>query len=1102
MKQFLLSILLIFLFTAIQAQTDTAFWFAAPEVTYNGGAAHSDRPIYLRLTTLSAASTVSVSEPANVGFTTKNITIPAYSSYTFDLTSDINQIESKPPNTTLNYGLYIQSTNKITAYYEESSLNNPEMFVLKGANALGTTFFVPTQNLMDNDITKVPPAYSSFDIIATEDNTIVTITPAKDIVGHLAGVTFSVTLNKGQVYSAAAVSNLAAGHLSGSVVSSNKPIAITVKDDSIGGGGYYDCLDLAGDQIVPVGIIGSKYISIPGYLNNSPLANPPTDWVFIVATQNNTAVTINNVLETTLNAGQTYQRGVHDSTLYIDASSPIYALHLSGFSCEVGHALLPTIECTGSSIVGFTRSLSIPLFMNILVPAGGESGFSFNGNNTIITAAMFSPVLYSGGQWMYARIPVSTTDLPAGSAAIVTNSIQQFHLGVIHGDVNGCRYGYFSDFNHFIEKLSTSAPNNTLCENNPIQLICDVGDAKFVNFQWTGPNYTSNSQSPIISNVSVNNAGTYYCTASKANCSNLEDSVIVTVNQLPNTKIAVTNPICTGTTASFTSANFIAGSNDVWIDPFNNIISLNNSYNKNIKQIADSGRYILKETLLGCSSSDTVHLMVDTSPVAVILPVTSPCQSQYLALSSLPTVSGATYAWSGPNNFKSVKPIDTVFNYNNIDTGIYTLTTTSGVCTAISTVDVSIREMPVIQFNPLTAVCSNVSPFIINASETSGIQGNGVFSGNGISNIATGLFNPLLADIGSNTIYYTFNANGCIASSQQSITVNTSPSASIIPVNDPCQFQYLPLQALSTAGAVINWIGPNGFHSTKLTDTVYNYSNVDTGIYSFTAQLANCSSNAAIDVSIRPIHVIQFAALNTVCENAASFDIPASEITGIAGVGLFTGNGIINATTGLFNPKTAGSSNSTISYTYTAANGCKASQQQSIAVIPAPFVTTIPEQNIFLGNSAELQTSVTGVYNSILWSPSFSLNDATIASPVATPTTTTTYIINVFNNNGCTAKDTAIIKVLLNIKIPNAFTPNGDGKNDNWEIKDLDGINNVAASVFDRNGQKVYTSVGNKIVWDGKYNGQPVPEGTYYYIVIINDEVRKQTLTGWIYLLK
>ena len=117
--------------------------------------------------------------------------------------------------------------------------SNPEIFSLKGKNALGTSFFVPFQNKIENSSAYSPLPYSSFDIVATEDNTTVSITPKQNIVGHSANLTFNINLNRGQTYSARAASQGAVQHPTGSTVSSNKPIAITIKDDLLEGGTFF-----------------------------------------------------------------------------------------------------------------------------------------------------------------------------------------------------------------------------------------------------------------------------------------------------------------------------------------------------------------------------------------------------------------------------------------------------------------------------------------------------------------------------------------------------------------------------------------------------------------------------------------------------------------------------------------------------------------------------------------------------------------------------------------------------------------------------------------------------------------------------------------------
>jgi gliding motility-associated-like protein len=71
------------------------------------------------------------------------------------------------------------------------------------------------------------------------------------------------------------------------------------------------------------------------------------------------------------------------------------------------------------------------------------------------------------------------------------------------------------------------------------------------------------------------------------------------------------------------------------------------------------------------------------------------------------------------------------------------------------------------------------------------------------------------------------------------------------------------------------------------------------------------------------------------------------------------------------------------------------------------------------------------------------------------------------------------------VTIPNTFTPNGDGVNDYWSIKNITGYPQSMVSVYNRSGQMVYQSQGYAVPWDGTFNGQPVPAGTYYYIILL-----------------
>jgi gliding motility-associated-like protein len=67
--------------------------------------------------------------------------------------------------------------------------------------------------------------------------------------------------------------------------------------------------------------------------------------------------------------------------------------------------------------------------------------------------------------------------------------------------------------------------------------------------------------------------------------------------------------------------------------------------------------------------------------------------------------------------------------------------------------------------------------------------------------------------------------------------------------------------------------------------------------------------------------------------------------------------------------------------------------------------------------------------------------------------------------------------------VPNAFSPNSDGVNDVWSITDLMPLPNCTVNIYNRYGIRVFYSVGYQRAWDGSKNGEPLPSGTYYYII-------------------
>ncbi|MBL0145772.1 MAG: gliding motility-associated C-terminal domain-containing protein [Chitinophagaceae bacterium] len=156
----------------------------------------------------------------------------------------------------------------------------------------------------------------------------------------------------------------------------------------------------------------------------------------------------------------------------------------------------------------------------------------------------------------------------------------------------------------------------------------------------------------------------------------------------------------------------------------------------------------------------------------------------------------------------------------------------------------------------------------------------------------------------------------------------------------------------------------------------------------------------------------------------------------------------------------------------------------TVGLKQTPVANAGPDYTIVIGDEVTLQGSgATGA--SVLWSPSATLTNANTFTPVAKPSVTTPYVMTVTSTDGCIGTDNNVVTVIpFCLDIKNAFSPNGDGINDKWVVTNgFACTNQIYAAVYNRYGSLVYKNDNYTNNWDGTYNGKPVPDGTYYYVV-------------------
>ena len=891
MKQIYLLHFLILFPILLSGQTNTDFWFAGPEVT----SGHADSPIFFRITSFNQDANVTISEPANTtNFPTQNFVVPANTTVSVNLTAWKEIIESKPPNTVLNYGLHIHSTVPITAYYEEASTLNPEIFTLKGNDALGTSFYIPSQDTLYNHSPLTPQAYNSFDIVATEDATTVTITPKTAIVGHAAKSTFTVTLDKGQVYSAQATGLNGRDHLMGSTVTSNKAVSITVKDDSDQFPGQ-GCYDLTGDQIVPVNIVGMQYIVVRGYSNGSM-----NDWVIVTATADNTNVSVNGTLAANLNAGNSYhfKMTLTDTSKYVETDKPVYVWHLTGYGCEAGSAILPPMNCTGSSRIAFTRTTQFSFELIILTKAGAQGSFTLDGNAALVTASMFHPVA-ANPNYVFARIDFPVGTLPVG-AHILANSQDIFHMGVIHtydAGQSGCSYGYFTDFASL-----NLGPDQAVCPGTNVTF--DAGPNR-TSYYWY---YNGTLIDSAVQTITVSNPGTYSVTINDHSCI-LSDTVLLS-------NYPFTNPVITGV------FEFCEGGSQT--------ISVQNIYSSYLWTtgattpsitVTAAGNYGVTVTdNNGCQGSTSVTMIVHSLPVVTLAQPASVCSNipPYALTGGSP--AGGVYSGPGVNSGTGFFDPSSGTGAHNI---IYTYIDGFS-CTGSDSKTLMVYAQPVVQLSDFSPVCISVPPFALSGGTPPG----GVYSGPGVNSVS-GMFDPS-SGAGPHSITYTYtDINGCINSATKVLTVNLLPVVQLSAQASVCiSVPAFPLTGGTPAGGVYSGPGVNsgtGFFNPS------SGAGPHTITYTYT-DANGCSSADSKTLLVYPLPVVQLGALNPVCISVPPFLLGGGTPAG----GVYSGSGV-NSLTGYFDPS-SGTGPHTITYTYTDANGCNNAATKTLVVNPLPIV--------------------------------------------------------------------------------------------------------------------------------------------------------------------
>lgn len=167
-----------------------------------------------------------------------------------------------------------------------------------------------------------------------------------------------------------------------------------------------------------------------------------------------------------------------------------------------------------------------------------------------------------------------------------------------------------------------------------------------------------------------------------------------------------------------------------------------------------------------------------------------------------------------------------------------------------------------------------------------------------------------------------------------------------------------------------------------------------------------------------------------------------------------------------------------------------ASNAVTIRILDLPNVQVSPDSAINIGSSVQLEATGAITY---VWTPSDGLDNDSIANPIATPRINTLYIVEGTDLNGCRSTDSVQISIIdvPEIDVVDAITPNGDRLNDFLYAEGLELFPENTLIVFDRRGREIYRKEGYQNDWNGTYNGNPLPSGTYFYLIRLGSITKK-----------
>jgi len=1109
MKKILSFLLIFYIFSTAFAQLDREHWFA-PMVDRTGNPNQYQR-LYLSTNRTTPFPVTIYNNNVIIG----TVTISKNNPQRFDVLRDYiittQQADLFTPTTK---GLYVKADFPFYANLRFSVFNHAEIITSKGTASIGTTFHAASAPItVNNSILNFMTS-----VLATEDNTTVTVSGYKNTVQFSNGISgattpvLTFTLNKGQSYIIDGIGSNT-GNFDGFIgakIVSTKPVNVTNGNFN----GQYaannaNSSDILMDQSIPVNQLGTTFALVKG--NGNIGSN--MEGAVVIATEDNTAIYVNNETAplTTINTGQyfvipdnKYQlQGTAHYNLYVVTSKKAYIYQILAGASSTGNEIatggfnfIPALSCylpKQIDEIGFINEnfvhtnnnplgiLTIPTKLNLIT----ERGAIVLVNNVPPPPGTGPFDVTGNANWVTYGIPNTTGTITVNSTKAITAGITAGSDAVGYG-------GFFAGFSTqpvIIKSGGDCAPG----------IVLTVDPIIYDTYQWYNgttpiPGATSPSYTPTGS-------GNYSCSVTMGTCAPQVTAPYHVLNcpvqtavsyDICNTKVITPTFTVSPQTpvASTVAITVTPALGTATINPATGVITYTATNPNNPG--TDTFVYTFCGNNVEFPDCETVTVTINILPVITNNTTLTACRVNNTATYDLTTAnitaaSPVTITYYptliDAQNENSAALITVPTSYSGGAPVIYAVVKNSTGCKSIAQITLNEFPVAIVNSQAFLALCdenldgtvnvtlSDITPIVLN---------NPVYFTNVryYANLAD-------ANLGNNNTLpnnWTYNTNttiyirvespdGC-PPVIQSLFFSVGTPISLIKNTHTTDFCDDDLDGVKQVN-LSTFL--NQFTTDPLVTITYHSTLADaqndtapisgavtlTGSHTYYIRFekaGSCPVVGTIRINLKVPKKSDILTDTVIC--------PKTTTTLDAGPGFTSYTWSTGATTSSISNVTAGSYWVDLTF-----DGCVYRQFVNVAESVLPVITTIEIEGTTVtigvsGGKPPYEYSLDG----FTWQ----------TSNVFTNLTTGNYTVYVRDSANCNlVKENFVI-----IKLINTITPNGDGRNDVINYSSLMNKENLEFRIFDRYGAEVFRGTpSNNFSWDGNMKGRPVPTATYWYFL-------------------